>query len=256
MMQTIVRLALAVALLLGAPTVASAMARKVEEPKITGVWRNVTKTFTNDSFFGEYVVPQGGPKLKEPYATQWKTLRAERDAKIAEGTPLVDSSTLCRPEGMPAIMHAPFPLQIVETPGQVIVLAEFLSQTRRIFLDTPMPSDDDNAPSYYGFSSGRWEGDTLVVTTRGVREDVNFFDIPHSADMTITERIRLQTPDRLEVQITIDDPVMLAEPYVFTYGYERNDDYVMTEYYCDRENSLTTINEDGTVSMRLDHGEE
>ncbi|CAH0353835.1 hypothetical protein [Sphingobium sp. CECT 9361] len=257
MKMKIAKFALLAALSFGAPSISPAMAESnAQTPNINGVWRNYTKKFTNDDFFGEYVVPNGGPKLKEPYSTQWKAFRAEREAKLKAGTPLVDSSTLCLPEGMPAVMYAPFPLQILQTPGQVTVLAEFLTQTRRIYLDVPMPAPDDNAPSYYGFSTGHWEGDTLVVTTKGVREDVTFFDIPHSDEMTITERIKLNGPDLLEDQITIDDPKRLLEPYQFAFGYKRNDDYRMTEYFCDRENSLTTVNKDGTVTMKLDQGEE
>jgi len=245
------RIALIAALSVVSLPAPSPIAAAPKEPNITGVWDNYTKQFTNNDFFGEYVVPNGGPKLREPYASQWKALRAERDAKLKAGTPLVDPSTLCIPEGMPMIMHASFPLQILQTPGQVTVLAEFLSQTRRIYLNRPMLAADDNAPSYYGFSIGHWAGDTLVVTTKGVGEDVKYFDIPHSSEMTITERIRLTGPDLLEDQITMDDPKILLEPYKFTYGYKRKNDYRIMEYYCDRENSLVNVGQDGTVSMKV-----
>ena len=195
----------------------SAIAKTSAEPNITGVWEIYPDPYADDeNTFLELAPPNGGPKLKEPYATQWKARRADREAKLKAGTPLVDQSTLCIPEGMPTIMWAIFPLQILQNPGQVTVLAEFLTQTRRIYLDTPMPAPDDNPPSYYGFSAGRWEGDTLVVTTKGVQEDVQFFEIPHSSNMTITERIHLTAPNMLEDQITIDDPDVLLEPYTFT----------------------------------------
>ena len=251
MKMKIRKFALLAALSFGAPFMSPAMAGKVKEPNITGVW----EIYPDPPPPRRSFVPNGGPKLKEPYASQWKAFRAERDEKLKAGTPLVDSSTLCQPEGMPMIMHAPFPLQILQTPGQVTVLAEFLTQTRRIYLDTPMPAPDDNAPSYYGFSAGRWEGDTLVVTTKGVQEDVQFFEIPHSSNMTITERIHLTAPNMLEDQITIDDPDVLLEPYTFTYGYRRNDDYRIMEFYCEREDPLLKVNADGTVSMKTPKNE-
>lgn len=241
---------LAAAMLSSLPLV-SACGQKAKEPDITGVWEIYPDPFAGDeNTFLELPVPGDGPKLKEPYATQWKAQRAKRDAMLKAGTPLPDPSTLCIPEGMPSIMGAIFPLQILQTPGQVTVLGEFLTQTRRIYLDKKMPPLADITAGYYGFSTGRWEGDTLVVTTRGVKEDTQFFEIPHSDEMTITERIRLTGPDLLENRITIEDPKMLTEPYRFTYGYKRNNAYQISEYFCDREDPLFKVGEDGTMQMK------
>jgi hypothetical protein len=241
---------LAAAALVLAPY-SSASASQANEPNIMGVWELYPDPFAGEeNTFLELPVPGDGPKLKEPYASEWKAVRAERDAKLKAGTPLPDPSTLCIPEGMPSVMGAIFPLQILQTPGQVTVLAEFLTQTRRIYVDREMPPLEELTPGYYGFSTARWDGDTLVVTTRGVQENTLFFEIPHSDQMTITERIRLTEPGMLENQITIDDPKMLVEPYRFTYGYRRNDDYQMMEYFCDREDPLFKVGEDGTVQMK------
>lgn len=241
-------------ILLAALALASASCTKEQQaigPDIMGVWELYPDPFAGEeNTFLELPVPGDGPKLKEPYASQWKAVRDRRDAMLRAGTPLADPSTLCIPEGMPMIMGAIFPIEILQTPGQVTVLAEFLTQTRRIHLGKPMPALDEITPGYYGTSVGRWEGDTLVVTTKGVKEDVRFFEIPHSLEMTITERIRLTAPGRLENQITIEDPKMLIEPYRFTYGYRRNDDYEMMEYFCDRNDPLFEVTDDGTVEMK------
>lgn len=228
-------------------------AGQTAEPNISGVWELYPDPFAGEeNTFLELPVPNGGPKLKEPYASQWKARRADRDAKLKAGTPLADPNTLCLPEGMPSVMAAIFPLQILQTPGQITILAEFLAQTRRILLNKQMPPDDELSPNYYGYSVGHWEGDTLVVTTRGVREDVQFFEIPHSGKMQITERIRLTAPGMLENQIVMEDPDMLVEPYRVTYGYRRNDEYEITEYLCDREDPLFQVGADGTVSMKTE----
>lgn len=221
------------------------------EPNISGIWELYPDPFAGEeNTFLELPVPEGGPKLKEPYATEWKALRANRDAMLKAGTPLVDPSTQCQPEGMPMIMGAIFPLEILQTPGRVTVLAEFLTQTRRIYLDKQMPKLGELNPSFYGMSVGHWEGDTLVIKTRGVKEAVRFFEIPHSLQMTITERIRLTASGLIDNQITIEDPETLLEPYRFTYGYKRNDEYQMMEYFCDREDPLFRVKEDGTVEMK------
>jgi hypothetical protein len=225
------------------------------EPDISGVWEIYPDPFAGDeNTFLELPVPGEGPKLKEPYASEWAKLRSDREANLRAGTPLADPSTRCLPEGMPMIMGAIFPLEILQTPGRVTVLAEFLTQTRRIYLNRKLPPLDDITPSFYGQSSARCEGETLVVTTIGVQEDTRFFEIPHSPEMVITERIRLTGPDLMENAITIEDPKTLLEPYHFTYGYKRNHTYEMMEYFCDREDPLFKITEDGTVEMKT--GEE
>jgi len=220
-------------------------------PDINGIWEIYPDPFAGEAnTFLELPVPGDGPKLREPYATEWKTLRANRDAKLKAGTPLVDPSTQCTPEGMPSVMGAIFPIEFLQTPGQVTVLAEFITQTRRIYLNKTMPALHDLTPTYYGLSIGRWEGNTLVVTTKGVKEDTRFFEIPHSYEMTITERIKVVAPNLIKNEITIEDPKVLLEPYRFTYGYKRNLEYQIMEYYCDREDPLFKVKEDGTVEMK------
>ncbi|MBB4613976.1 hypothetical protein [Novosphingobium taihuense] len=233
-----------------APVQPAVQANKAE-PDINGIWEIYPDPFAGEeNTFLELPVPGDGPKLREPYATEWKTLRANRDAKLKAGTPLVDPSTQCTPEGMPSVMGAIFPLEFLQTPGQVTVLAEFITQTRRIYLNKKMPALEELTPSYYGMSVGKWEGDTLVVKTIGVKEETRFFEIPHSYEMTITERIKVTGPGLIENEITIDDPKVLLEPYRFTYGYKRNPEYQIMEYYCDREDPLFKVKEDGTVEMK------
>jgi len=231
--------------------VPSPQARTVAPKDISGVWELYPDPFAGEeNTFRELPVPGDGPKLRDPYAAQWKALRDKRDAALKAGTPLVDPSTQCMPEGMPMIMGAIFPIEILQTPGRVTVLAEFLTQTRRIYLNRAQPKMDDITPSFYGLTTGRWEGNTLVLTTRGVKEDVRFFEIPHSAEMTITERIRRTGPELMEDQITIEDPKMLLKPYRFTYGYKRNRQYEMMEYFCERDDPLLKVKADGTVEMK------
>ncbi len=227
----------------------NAVASARAEPNITGVWERYPDPFLEEG--GDEEPPQPGwPDLKDPYASTWKAQRESREAARKAGTPLVDDSTRCLPEGMPGIMEAIYPIQILQTPGQITVLAELFMQTRRIYVDQPFPAADDLAPSYFGFSSARWEGGTLVIKTRGVQKSVQFYDIPHGDAMTITEHYRLTAPDMLKLDITIEDPEYLNAPYRFTWEYKRNDTYRISEYVCDHR--LDVINPDGTVSLRLD----
>ena len=87
------------------------------------------------------------------------------------------------------------------------------------------------------------------MQTTGVREDVRFLEIPHSAQMKVTERLRLTAPNLLENQVTIEDPKFLAKPYQFTFGYRRNPEYRIMEYICD--NNRNRFDADGNVSLEV-----
>lgn len=200
-------------------------------PDFSGVWERYPDPYEGDI---DYPPPPGGPPaLKAPYASAYEAAIKKRDDAVKRGEPLIDASARCLPEGMPTMMAGTYDLEILHGKDDVVVLAEFLSQTRRIFLGASMPPVDEVSPSYNGFSVGHWEGDTLVVQTAGVRTDVPFMSMPHSKNMRITERIRLVAPDKLEDHVVIDDPEVFAKPYTFTYGYRRDPGYRIIEYICD-----------------------
>lgn len=217
-------------------------------PDISGTWER-----TPDDWFGENpddpVHPGGPMDLKAPYASEYAALKKRQAAANEAGTPLATTSSMCLPEGMPVMMAALFPIQIIHDDKQVVVLGEYLQQVRRIILNEAMPALDTLDPSYQGYSRGHWEGDTLVVQTQGVRTDVKFYDVPHSKDMKLTERIRLKAPDRLENTVVIDDPQVLNSPYRFTFDYKRSD-YRIHEYVC--ENNQIVIDSEGKTSLKRD----
>ena len=233
--------ALAVILLLPAQAASSAT------PDFSGTWERYPDPYGESRFAEDPPPPAGGPQLREPYASAYKKALQRKAEAIKKGKPLADPSTLCVPEGMPTIMAAVEAIEILQTPRQLVVLAEFLTQTRRVYLNEKMPAPEDIFPGYNGYSVAHWQGETLVVETRGVREDIRFMGIPHSAQMKISERLRLTAPDRLEDQITLDDPSVLAKPYAFTFGYKRNPDYRIREYICDY--NKVSVDSQGGVSM-------
>ncbi len=230
----------------------SSVATSSSVPDFSGTWERYPDpyaVFTENAFAVEPGAPDGGPTLKQPYASEYKAYVERKNKAFRDGKPLMDASTQCLPEGMPTIMGAIYPIEIVQTDDKFVVLAEFLTQTRRVYLNEEMPPLEDIALGYNGYSVGHWEKDTLVIETIGVREDVTFYAIPHSEEMKITERIRFTGPDTAENQVTIDDPAYLAKPYVFTFGYRRAKDYRIMEYICD--NNRYTNDEDGNVEIEL-----
>jgi hypothetical protein len=96
---------------------------------------------------------------------------------------------------------------------------------------------------------GRWTGDTPVVETVGIKEEVRYQNVPHSSGMRITERIRLAQPNILWDEITIEDPEMLKKPWTFTFAYRRMPNYTLLEYIC--EDNREYIDEKGLQRIRL-----
>jgi hypothetical protein len=120
----------------------------------------------------------------------------------------------CFPPGTPRIYFHPFPMEIIQTPGRVLMFFEYDHLVRQIYTDG-RPHRDDLPASWLGDSTGRWEGDTLVVET------VNFNDqtwidrrgVPHSDQLKVTERIRRIDAKSLQVDITIEDPIAFTRPW-------------------------------------------
>ena len=208
---------------------------------IGGTWER-----TPDDWYGKDpdnpVLPGGKAALKEPYASQFEALKKKQDEANEAGRPIATTSSKCLPEGMPTLMAGLFPIEIFHDAKRVVVLGEYLQQIRRIRLGEKMPAKEELQPTFNGTSVGHWEGDTLIVETEGVRPDVLFYDLPHSKNMKITERIRLTAPDRLENLVVVDDPETLGAPYKFTFEYKRSS-YKIQEYVC--ENNQIAIDSEG-----------
>jgi len=194
--------------------------------------------------------PAAQPALQPQYLKEWQTRVQAVRAADAKGEPLANHNTDCLPDGMPAMMGAVFPLEILQSRGQVTVIEEAYTQVRRILLDQPQKALDDVEPGFYGHSVGRWEGDTLVVDTIGIKESVRFQNVPHSRQMRIRERMRLVSPTVLWNEITIEDPVTLEKPWAVTYAYRRMPNYTLLEYIC--EDNREYADDKGLQKIRID----
>jgi hypothetical protein len=136
----------------------------------------------------------------------------------------------------------------VQTPGRVTLLYEYDSVVRRIPLDVQHPDLTKVAPTFYGDSVGRWEGDTLVVDTVNIRPEtqVDYTGIPHSDALRITERLKRKDAVTLEDQITLTDPKAYAEPFTVTRLYRLRPKWKISEYECQENNRNTTGGEGRT----------
>ena len=201
------------------------------------------------------------PKLAAPPATEillkgdfkksWDARRAAEAEANKKGEPLATPAVECVPYGFPRMMSvALYPIEILPSAKQVTIITEAFSEVRRVYLGQPQLPIDQVPPGYYGHSVGRWDGDTLVVDTVGLKASIPAYQMmPHSDRMRITERIWLVAPDYLHDQITIEDPVALEKPVTYTLAYRRLPNYKMVEFVCENNREYTDAN--GAVKLRL-----
>jgi hypothetical protein len=175
-----------------------------------------------------------------PYKPDWEAKYQTALAARARGEVVADPTSRCLPPGMPRVMVATYPLEILQTPGQVTIIAEWSSQVRRIFTDGRKHPDADHLdPTFNGHSIGHWDGQTLVVDTVGIHGHTSFDASPltHSDQMTVQERIRLVNKNLLEDVITITDPGAFTKPWVVTRRYARGGPNLqIMEYICEENN--------------------
>lgn len=125
-----------------------------------------------------------------------------------------DPFTHCLPGTVARIHSVPLLRKIVQTPGLVIFLSEANASYRQIFTDgRPLP--DDPNPSWNGYSTGHWDGDTLVVETNGFRDGqwLDRFGSPLTDKAKMTERFRRVNYGTLEIELTVDDPKAYTKPW-------------------------------------------
>lgn len=184
-------------------------------PDVSGVW-------WADSYRTRFQPETGGaPPLTQAGAEAYR----KNAAGLADGSINDAARKYCVPDGVPRILGTPYPFQIFQSPGFVTIFYEQNHVIRTIPVDRPAPSDEELAgyPYFSGNSFGHWEGDTLVVLTKGFNEKtfVDASGLPHSDQLHVTERIRRIKGGRgLEDAATIEDPVTFTRPWSvrFTYG--------------------------------------
>jgi hypothetical protein len=125
-------------------------------------------------------------------------------------------STNCLPIGIPLTYLVSEVNKVVQTPGLTVILYEADGTHRQIYTDGRKPPKEPE-PLWLGYSTGRWEGDTLVVDTVGFNDKswLDAFGHPHSDALHLIERYRRRDFGHLDVEITIDDPKMYTKPFSF-----------------------------------------
>lgn len=151
------------------------------------------------------------PIKREPLA-----YKPEYEAKRKALTVLDDPTLQCLLPGVPRIQTEPMPLEIVQTPKEIVILYESFRAWRRIPINDKLEHPDDLTPTWMGDAVGRWEGDTFVVDTIGFNDKtwISGTGTVHSEKMHVVERYTLNNDGSLTWEARVEDPVVLTKPYL------------------------------------------
>jgi hypothetical protein len=214
------------------------------KPDLSGVWGlPCPKTTADNGFAGQSntycaseiaVAPEFGNigrTLKEglPYQPWAAELVKKNRANNRPNDPM----SHCFPTGLVRLHVFPLFRKIVQVPGLVVILNEFNASYRQIFTDgRPLPVDPN--PSWNGYSTGKWEGDTLVVESTGFRDGL-WLDTggsPLTDSGHITEKFRRSNFGNLEIELTVDDKKAYTKPWTIQIKQILAVDTDLLDYIC------------------------
>lgn len=188
-------------------------------PDLSGVW--LVHEFQPDASLGK--------KLPmSPWAeAKFKAANAETN----------DPRLSCLPHGVPIFMFSVMPIEVMQIPGRVIMHLEDDSLLREIYTDGQQhPKDLDI--TYNGDSIGKWEGDTLVVDTVGLKGTtwLDHVGHPHSDALHVVERIRRIDHNTLVDDFTFEDPKAYTKAWTVQQVYDLKPDWKIRENVCEENN--------------------
>jgi hypothetical protein len=195
------------------------------KPDLSGIWHTAVKNPCNPASFIECGLEIGGSPLAldlgnglpgglpyQPWAAELVKQRAASNSKD-------DPHVRCLPDNPPRPWGMPHMTKAVHTPKLLVLLYEVNAMYRQIFIDgRPLP--DDPTPGWNGYSTARWDGDTLVVQTAGFRDNmwIDMRGSPISDVAKMTERLRRVNYGTLEIELTVDDPKAYTRPWTITFN--------------------------------------
>jgi hypothetical protein len=231
----------------GKPDLSAATPRGIDgKPDLSGIWTrsalaagwDVRQLRESGAFTDQNLTYHMPPDAKIPFQPWAEALFRERFNRNGAGAP----SERCLPTGVPEAMLEPPPFKIAQMKGVTIILFESFNRWRQILTDgRPAPVDPD--PSWWGYSVGRWDGDTFVVDTTGFN-DRTWLDKaghPHSDQLHTIERFRRPNLGRLELEVTIDDPKAYTRPWTAVIPFRLLADTELLEDACENEQDARRI---------------
>ena len=214
---------------LNAPTPRSANGK----PDFTGMWGWETRAnclgHCNDTQVGREFINIAATLKDGPPYQPW----AAELVKQRRTNQVLDPNVHCMPRGAPRIWTDDYYKRLFQESDRLLILTERNMQYRQIFTDgRPLP--EDLLPVWNGYSTAKWDGDTLVVQTSGFRDDL-WLDAngnPLTGTGKVTEKIRRPNYGTLQIEITVDDPKAYTAPWTITMNQPLILDGELIDYYC------------------------
>jgi hypothetical protein len=191
------------------------------KPDFSGIWQAHDGRYLNNLAADGVEVPM------QPWAAK---LLQERQENQAKDRP----SGECLPHSVTDFDAHFTPKKLIQTPGVLVILFESYHSWRQIFTDgRALP--ESREPAWFGYSAGKWEGNTLVVDTVGLNEKTWLDDIghPHSDALRIIERFRRPDFGHMVVLVTIDDPKAYTKPWTVSIPWEYVADTELLDWVCE-----------------------
>jgi len=152
----------------------------------------------------------------------------------------LEPHTRCKPSGGPRQFLTPYGVEIVEMPDlkQIIIMDLGGPHTYRAIYMDGRPHPANFQPTYYGHSTGRWEGDTLVIDTVGFNEKfwIDRQGTPHTEKLHMTEKLTRTDYNTMKYEVTIDDPGAYTKPWTSGFNFRWTANSELFEYVCQDNN--------------------
>jgi hypothetical protein len=213
-------------------------------PDLSGIWQAVNTAHWNLEphvsgypvvleLGAQFAVPPGAGVVEGGTIPYLPEARAERDRRF-ENRLTDDPEGKCYIGGVPRSTYMPYPFQILQSEKDVVIVYQFATAFRRIFVD-----GKDEAPldGWMGWSNGRWDGDTFVVDVTGLN-GLTWLDRAGnyaSGNARVTERYRLISPNHMQYEATIDDATTFSRPWTIRMPLYRivDADFHLLEFKCE-----------------------
>ena len=209
----------------GKPDLSAPAPRSADgKPDLSGIWM----VENSASLF--YITGDLKPGEIRPWAA---ALLKQREQNFRSDTDGIN----CLPPGPKAgVGTGNLPFRIIETPGIIAILYEYQTIYRQIFTDGRALPTDPN-PTWMGYSTGKWDGDTLVVTTTGYndRTTLDLAGHPHTEALRMTERYHRVNYGHIDLQLTFDDPKAYTRPWTQRVKLDLMPEGDLIEYVCENE---------------------
>jgi hypothetical protein len=167
----------------------------------------------------------------QPWAAEVYKERIETNGKDHPGV-------RCWPSGIPEKLSIPDGLKVVHSPDLLLFLYESRTIYRQVFTDgRPLPPEDAQ-PTWMGYSIGRWDGDTMVVETRGSNGKtwLDMRGLPATEALRVVERYTRPSIGRIDIEVTIDDPKAYTRPWKVNLQWALQPDTDLIESICEENN--------------------